>query len=68
MRLALGIIPDEKLLKLRRLGGLDGHPDIHNTGCEANTGSLGMGVGKGRGMAWAKRLKGLGGPGFRDDR
>lgn len=58
---ALGILPEEKLLKLRRLGGLDGHPDIHITGCEANTGSLGMGIGKGRGMAWAKRLKGQGG-------
>jgi transketolase len=52
---ALGIIPEEKLLRLRRLGGLDGHPDVHNAGCESNTGSLGMGIGKARGMAWAKR-------------
>lgn len=58
---ALGLIPEDKLLKLRRLGGLDGHPDVRNTGCEANTGSLGMGIGKGRGMAWAKRRLNRGG-------
>ena len=55
---AAGVLPEEKLLKLRRLGGLDGHPDIHVRGIEANSGSLGMGVSKGRGMAWAKRLQG----------
>ncbi len=58
---AAGVLPEEKLLKLRRLGGLDGHPDIHVRGIEANSGSLGMGVSKGRGMAWAKRLKGYDG-------
>ncbi len=58
---AAGIITEEKLLKLRRLGGLDGHPDIGVPGIEANSGSLGMGISKGRGMAWAKRLRGLGG-------
>ncbi|MDX1951705.1 MAG: 1-deoxy-D-xylulose-5-phosphate synthase N-terminal domain-containing protein, partial [Verrucomicrobiota bacterium] len=52
---ALGIISEEQLLKLRRLGGLDGHPDIHIPGAEANTGSLGMGISKARGMALAKR-------------
>jgi transketolase len=55
---SLGLLPEEKLLKLRRLGGLDGHPDVHIPGVEANTGSLGMGIGKGRGMAWAKRKQG----------
>ena len=25
---ALGVLPAEKLLRLRRLGGLDGHPDV----------------------------------------
>jgi transketolase len=58
---ALGILPEESILRLRRLGGLDGHPDVHITGCEANTGSLGMGISKGRGMAWAKRHLGRGG-------
>jgi len=52
---SLGEISDEKLLLLRRLGGLNGHPDISNRGIEANSGSLGMGISKGRGMAWAKK-------------
>jgi transketolase len=52
---ALGVIPEERLLGLRRLGGLDGHPDVGVPGVEANSGSLGMGISKGRGIAWAKR-------------
>jgi transketolase len=52
---ALGVIPAERLLRLRRLGGLDGHPDVRVPGIEANSGSLGMGISKGRGIAWAKR-------------
>lgn len=55
---SLGVIPRDKFLKLRRYGGLDGHPDIGVPGIEANSGSLGMGVSKGRGMAWAKRARG----------
>jgi transketolase len=58
---AFGVIPEEKLLELRRLGGLDGHPDIGVPGIEANSGSLGMGLSKGRGIAWAKRALGRGG-------
>jgi transketolase len=58
---ALGVLPAEKLLNLRRFGGLDGHPDIGVPGIEANSGSLGMGLSKGRGMAWAKRRLGRGG-------
>ncbi len=58
---AFGVLPEEKLLKLRRLGGLDGHPDIHIPGIEANSGSLGMGISKGRGMAWAKAYLGRAG-------
>src|SRR6266480_1918037 len=58
---ALGVIPREKLLALRRLGGLDGHPDVHTPGIEANSGSLGMGISKGRGIAWAKWNLGRGG-------
>ena len=57
----LGVIPQEQLLRLRRLGGLDGHPDVGVPGIEANSGSLGMGVSKGRGIAWAKWSLGLGG-------
>jgi len=52
---ALGIIPEEKLLMLRRLHGLDGHPEVRQPGIEASTGSLGMGISKGKGMAWAKQ-------------
>jgi transketolase len=58
---ALGVIPADRLLRLRRLGGLDGHPDIGVPGIEANSGSLGMGISKGRGMAWAKTFLGRGG-------
>ena len=58
---SLGVISDERLLKLRRLGGLDGHPDVGVPGIEANSGSLGMGISKGRGIAWAKRFRGIGG-------
>ncbi len=58
---SLGVISDERLLKLRRLGGLDGHPDVGVPGIEANSGSLGMGISKGRGIAWAKRFRGVGG-------
>jgi transketolase len=55
---SLGEIPEEKLLALRRFGGLNGHPDVSNHGIEVNSGSLGMGISKGRGMAWAKKLLG----------
>src|SRR5262245_65363582 len=58
---SLGVIPAERLLRLRRQGGLDGHPDVRVPGIEANSGSLGMGISKGRGIAWAKRFLGRGG-------
>ena len=58
---ALGLLEEGALFKLRRLGGLDGHPDVHTAGVEANTGSLGMGISKARGLAWAKRHLGRGG-------
>jgi transketolase len=57
----LGVIPRERFLRLRRLGGLDGHPDVGVPGIEANSGSLGMGISKGRGIAWAKRHASRGG-------
>ena len=58
---SLGVLTEDQLLRLRRLGGLDGHPDLHIPGIEANSGSLGMGISKGRGMAWAKKHQSLGG-------
>lgn len=59
--IALGKIDFEMIHKLRRLGGLPGHPDVHTPGIAANTGSLGMGISKARGMAYAKRLQGKSG-------
>jgi transketolase len=53
----LGIIGLEKILNLRRINGLEGHPDLATPGIEANTGSLGMGISKAKGMVWAKKYK-----------
>jgi transketolase len=58
---AAGIIDFEMLCRLRRIGGLYGHPNIHTPGIEANSGSLGMGISKAKGIALAKQLKGYGG-------
>jgi len=58
---AVGILPFDKLFGLRRIGGLDGHPDVKIPGIEVNSGSLGMGISKARGIALAKRLSGYGG-------
>jgi transketolase len=58
---SLGILPKEKFVRLRRLGGTYGHPDVGTPGMEANTGSLGMGISKGKGFAFAKRMRSWGG-------
>ena len=42
--------------QLRRLGGLPGHPDISTSNIVTNTGSLGMGISKAKGMVVANRL------------
>ncbi len=55
---ALGIISFSKILKLRKIGGLDGHPDVSVPGIDANTGSLGMGLSKAKGILWAKKYLG----------
>ena len=55
---SLGILPKEKFINLRRLGGTFGHPDVRTPGIEANSGSLGMGISKAKGMAAAKALLG----------
>src|SRR5438477_6457470 len=44
--------------KLRRFGGLPGHPDVETPFIAANTGSLGMGISKAYGMARARRFAG----------
>lgn len=51
-----GHMPFDLLHKLRRLGGLPGHPDIGTPLMVTNTGSLGMGVSKAKGMVFANRL------------
>src|SRR5258705_108641 len=56
--IGLGLLPAEKLHQLRRLGGLPGHPHVETPYIQANTGSLGMGISKAKGMALANRLAG----------
>ncbi|MEA2723517.1 MAG: transketolase, partial [Gemmatimonadales bacterium] len=56
--IGLGILPFENIHALRRLGGLPGHPDVATPGIVTNTGPLGMGVSKAKGMAFANRLQG----------
>jgi transketolase len=57
--IALGKLPADNLLKLRRLGGLPGHPDVATTPqIVTNTGSLGMGISKAKGMLFADKLMG----------
>ncbi len=56
--IAQGVLPEEKLHALRRLHGLPGHPDIHTPGLVTNTGSLGMGISKAKGMVEAARAQG----------
>lgn len=56
--IALGALPAEKLHHLRRLGGLPGHPDVSIPHMHANTGSLGMGISRAKGMIHADRLAG----------
>ncbi|HZR26901.1 MAG TPA: transketolase C-terminal domain-containing protein [Vicinamibacterales bacterium] len=55
---ALGRIPFDKIHALRRLDGLPGHPDVATPGVAANTGSLGMGISKAKGMLLANRING----------
>src|SRR5690606_38889564 len=56
--IALGLLPWDQVHRLRRLGGLPGHPDVGTPHIATNTGSLGMGIAKARGMVIADRLKG----------
>lgn len=52
-----GEVRDSEIFKLRRLGGLPGHPEIITPGIPTNTGSLGMGISKAKGFIYANRLK-----------
>ena len=53
---SLGVIRREQFINLRRLGGTHGHPDISIQGIETNSGSLGMGISKAKGIALGKKL------------
>ncbi|MBI3493197.1 MAG: transketolase [Acidobacteria bacterium] len=61
---ALGKLPFDKIHALRRLDGLPGHPDVATPAIEANTGSLGMGLSKAKGMLLANRVLGREGRAF----
>lgn len=54
--IALGRLDFEKIHGLRRLQGLPGHPDVAVEGMEVNSGSLGQGISKAKGMVRADRL------------
>ncbi len=56
--IALGRLPFEKLHGLRRLSGLPGHPDVGVAGMVVNSGSLGQGISKAKGIIKADRLSG----------
>jgi len=56
--IGLGRLPFDRVTALRRLGGLPGHPDVAIPGIMFNTGSLGMGVSKAKGLIAADRLAG----------
>jgi len=56
--IGLGRLPFEHVTGLRRLGGLPGHPDVSIPGIVFNTGSLGMGISKAKGLIAADRLAG----------
>ena len=56
--IGLGLLPEERMDHLRRLHGLPGHPHVETPYIQANTGSLGMGISKAKGMAIANRLAG----------
>lgn len=57
-------LPFDYIHQLRRLGGLPGHPNVGTPGIITNTGSLGMGISKARGMVLARRLQGKQGRAF----
>jgi transketolase len=54
--IGLGRLDFNLIHTLRKLGGLPGHPDIATPNIVTNTGSLGMGISKAKGMIFANRL------------
>src|SRR3954462_8090441 len=56
--IALEKLDADLMHRLRRVGGLPGHPDVETPFIATNTGSLGMGIAKAYGMARAQRFAG----------
>lgn len=54
--IGMGRLEFDLIHKLRKIDGLPGHPDIGTPGIVTNTGSLGMGISKAKGMIFANRL------------
>lgn len=59
--IGMGRLEFDLIHRLRQLDGLPGHPDVGTPGIVTNTGSLGMGISKAKGMVRANRLLGRGG-------
>ncbi len=59
--IGLGKLKEALRHRLRRIDGLPGHPDVRTPFVITNTGALGMGLAKARGMAGARRLAGKSG-------
>ena len=57
--IAHGKLDFSYLKRLRKIDGLPGHPDINTPNIFANTGSLGMGISKSKGIIKANKLKGI---------
>jgi transketolase len=49
----LGYLKQEDIDRFREYGGLPGHPSIETPGVLCSSGSLGMGISKALGLAWA---------------
>ncbi|MBP3128254.1 transketolase [Thalassospira sp. ER-Se-21-Dark] len=62
--IGLGELDFELIHSLRRKNGLPGHPDIRTPNMITNTGSLGMGISKAKGMIFANRMNGVSGRAF----
>lgn len=59
--IGLGKLEFGLIHKLRRIDGLPGHPDISTPNIITNTGSLGMGISKAKGMIFANKKLGKNG-------
>lgn len=55
--ISLGQLEFSMLDKLRKINGLPGHPDVNTPYIFTNTGSLGMGISKAKGIIKSNRLK-----------